>query len=514
MSLLLKTCFAAIVFLASISPRCAGQDLINPPPEFSRYKLSNIRYESDRSRRSMIVVDFRRTKKGEGNCYLSGKTDTGPMRLIGVSPAASADSGKLSFRFIGGSGGKNLEVYLTASGIGGLQYLVSNAVRLGNPGAATRSRPLNAADKAKIEKAIQFKTPPESLPDNFQALTSETLLLPGMPLKAGYYGDWKNAEVISIESDGNVAVKYEGEKTLTSRARAKWLAISPEVIAQGKSNPAQFSPSVQVLPGGSHIMPAGAKPLPDDIELPPGTPLLLDYSKTKWHKVFVISESIGKIKIRYDGYGANWDKSIDRNKFLIEDSIQKKLADPEMAAKFEKNLLGKGGSVFGNSGGRRISIKSRPINITLPPKTQIVPDDLTIPPGTPLAACWAGKWNEITALEENEDGSIFLRWEGYGSEYDMVREQLIIEDKTVKKLMAASQKASKKTADDLRKTLRTWTDASGGHKIEAKFVSRNQDEVTIKTGAGREIVLPIEKLSDEDQELLQGIKPTVENPFE
>ena len=139
-----------------------------------------------------------------------------------------------------------------------------------------------------------------------------------------------------------------------------------------------------------------------------------------------------------------------------------------------------------------------------------------------MVACWAKQWHKITALEENEDGSIFLRWEGYGSEYDMVRDQLVIEDKTVKKLKAAQKKAAKKKAAKkesgrtkvgLRKKLRTWTDASGQHKTKARYVSRSEEEVTLKTDAGRSIVLPIDKLSAEDQEFLSSIEAKVENPF-
>ena len=513
MSTLTKTIFAAIAFLAITSSRCTGQDLIIAPPELSQYTLSNIRYETNKFRQSSIAVDFQRTKKGEGSSYLSGKTDSGPIHISGVSINDKQESGKLAFQFIGVAGGRNLEVYLTASGPGGVKYLVSNAVRLGNPGPATKARKLNAEDKAKIAKAIQFKTPPEQLPDDFLPLTSKTPLVPGMPLKAGYYGQWKDAELISVHSNGTVAVKYEGGTTLTRRAREKWLAISPDVIAQGKSNPDQFSPSVQTLPDSTHIIPPGAKPLPDDIELPPGTPLLLDYHDSKWRNVFVISESFGKIKIRYEGYSDTWDKSLDRNKFLIKDSTQKKLGDEEVAAGFAKNLeTKKSASSVVKTGERRIKIKSRPINISLPGKTQVVPDDLTIPPGTPLAACWANKWHEITALEENEDGSIFLRWDGFGSEYDMVRDQLVIEDKMVKKLKATKKKP-KKTKAASRKKLRTWTDASGDHKIKAKYVSRSAEEVTLETDAGREIILPIDKLSADDQEFLSGIKAKVENPF-
>ena len=94
----------------------------------------------------------------------------------------------------------------------------------------------------------------------------------------------------------------------------------------------------------------------------------------------------------------------------------------------------------------------------------------------------------------------------------MVRDQLVIEDKMVKKLKATKKKP-KKTKAASRKKLRTWTDASGDHKIKAKYVSRSAEEVTLETDAGREIILPIDKLSADDQEFLSGIKAKVENPF-
>ena len=154
MSTLTKTIFIAFAFLALTSSCCIGQDLVIAPPESFLYELSNIRYERNGFGQSIVAVDFRRTRKGEGTAYLSGKTDRGPMQISGVSVNNKEASGKLAFQFFGGTGGRNLEVYLTTSAPGGVKYLVSNTVRLGNPGPTTKARPLNAEDKARIEKAI------------------------------------------------------------------------------------------------------------------------------------------------------------------------------------------------------------------------------------------------------------------------------------------------------------------------------------------------------------------------
>ncbi len=49
---------------------------------------------------------------------------------------------------------------------------------------------------------------------------------------------------------------------------------------------------------------------------------------------------------------------------------------------------------------------------------------------------------------------------------------------------------------------RTWTDATGEHRIEAKLIATKQGWVQLETRAGKKISLPIKKLSQADQDLL------------
>jgi hypothetical protein len=51
---------------------------------------------------------------------------------------------------------------------------------------------------------------------------------------------------------------------------------------------------------------------------------------------------------------------------------------------------------------------------------------------------------------------------------------------------------------------RTWSDQSGKFKIEGTLVKLENDAVTLKRKDGKEVTLPIEKLSAEDQEFLKG----------
>ncbi len=63
-----------------------------------------------------------------------------------------------------------------------------------------------------------------------------------------------------------------------------------------------------------------------------------------------------------------------------------------------------------------------------------VPPNAKLTSGTRLEACWSGKWNPITTLSENDDGSINVRWDAFGADFDcsMVRGELIIRKEVLK----------------------------------------------------------------------------------
>ncbi len=78
--------------------------------------------------------------------------------------------------------------------------------------------------------------------------------------------------------------------------------------------------------------------------------------------------------------------------------------------------------------------KSYPVSIAVPEHSVVVPPNAKLTPGTRLEACWSGKWNPITTLSENADGSINVRWDDFGAGFDcsMVRGELIIRKEVLK----------------------------------------------------------------------------------
>jgi cytoskeletal protein RodZ len=60
---------------------------------------------------------------------------------------------------------------------------------------------------------------------------------------------------------------------------------------------------------------------------------------------------------------------------------------------------------------------------------------------------------------------------------------------------------------------RTWHDATGTYQVEATFVRFANGKVTLKPTNGKEMTIPLGKLSTEDREYVEK-QPKPANPFE
>ena len=127
------------------------------------------------------------------------------------------------------------------------------------------------------------------------------------------------------------------------------------------------------------------------------------------------------------------------------------------------------------------------------------PDDVTLPTGTPLQACYARKWNPITHLSHNKDGTLTIRWDDYGPTFDcsMARNQLIIKKSLLKKVPSESSSTSSPAQE-----MRTWHRSTGRFNVKAKLVEKTSTHVTLLTETGKEVTLPLAKLSQQDQDFL------------
>ncbi len=358
-----------------------------------------------------------------------------------------------------------------------------------------------------------------------------------MPVKAGHYGQWEDAEVVRFEVGGPVILKYAGESRLLARQRQKWISVDPVILEQANEDPSRFKSNVRTLPNGRQIIPDGAVALDADLALPPGTPLLID-GTVHWKEGYVVEESNGKIKIRNKHAGPRFDKSYSRDEFAITEETLQQLDDPDAIKRFAANIElqeSRYGSSFPKGSGlskskqrsRPARITEYPIDIKLPQDAQIVPEDLSLPTGTALAACWANRWHPVTVISENDDGSLYVQWDEYSSAHNrnLKRSDLAIENETVLKLQTNAKPQAKGSSasdaeaeedrtpekteiseladDQWQGKLRTWTDSSGLFTIEATYVGKTKKRVMLKMADGREIKIPLDKLSAADRKLIE-----------
>jgi hypothetical protein len=96
---------------------------------------------------------------------------------------------------------------------------------------------------------------------------------------------------------------------------------------------------------------------------------------------------------------------------------------------------------------------------------------------------------QLGVIEDCEEERVPVRWDTQNRESSIHRSQLIIRKQDLKQLKLELAKS----------TARPWKDATGKFTIEAVFVSKAASTITLKKEDGKEVTLPIAKLSKEDQ---------------
>jgi hypothetical protein len=73
------------------------------------------------------------------------------------------------------------------------------------------------------------------------------------------------------------------------------------------------------------------------------------------------------------------------------------------------------------------------------------------------------------------------------------------------------------TADVPQHESRVWSDATGGFKVDAVFMEVDNEKVKLKRADGKEVSVPISRLSKIDQEYIKKMVDAIkdlDNPFE
>ncbi|MCA9123032.1 MAG: hypothetical protein H6822_01420 [Planctomycetaceae bacterium] len=142
----------------------------------------------------------------------------------------------------------------------------------------------------------------------------------------------------------------------------------------------------------------------------------------------------------------------------------------------------------------------------------------TVTESTPLyvgqlvAAKLYASWFAAEILELRPDGKVLVRKRGFAPrEHTLSRQDIQLAPDELDQPQKPTPLAS------TTPVLRTWSDATGKFKVEATFVKVADGKVTIRRTGGREVEVPIAKLSAEDQRFIEAQQAKSsggENPFE
>ena len=512
------------------SMQIVAQDLIKAAPDMPTYTLGAIQQGKDQFGKEGITISYQCSTPHAGLVKIAGRTVDGPLEIMGGQTLLNEQTGTLQLSSIFGQGKLDAEIYLVSTGsfAGQVQYtcLISNVVRVGNlPGEATTARDWNAQEKAAYQRDLLGRKPPQTLPPGYQLANANSQLAPGMPAKIGFYGEWKDAEVLT--NSRRVTVRLAESQSLLLLSRDGWIAISPDDLKKAQANLGSFKPSISVIPETTSVIPDGYAIVSSDMNLYPGVPV-----RATWLNQLVDAtvKSIdgNQLIIHFDGQNRAFDKSMPRAEILIAMDVLPKLALPDAKETFAKRMPilsdeEKEMDRFeaesrkqmneaieqGRKESERIrkeiearmaeTAKGQPknpllqenamVNNRVPKEAEFVPLSIKLPQGTQLAACWGPQWTPLTVIEDCEDERVPVRWNTQNRESSIHRSQLIIRKADLKSLKQTVAKA----------TSRTWKDTTGKFSIEATFVSKNATSITLKKTDGKEVTLPIAKLSKEDQ---------------
>lgn len=151
--------------------------------------------------------------------------------------------------------------------------------------------------------------------------------------------------------------------------------------------------------------------------------------------------------------------------------------------------------------------------------------DTTLYVGQILIGHDTGAWYPAEIVALNDDGTVDVTFRGWGNRKSTLpRSRLQLAPPEVEQLnlkteqvATAGQPASPEdnpfaTPDE--KASRTWTDASGRFKIEGKYLGKVGDSVRLLRADGKELTVPLSKLSAADQKFVAAREtPEPENPF-
>lgn len=366
------------------------------------------------------------------------------------------------------------------------RFKVSNSLTIGSVGATTLARHWTAEETKAVEQWQKNVTPPGAAPSNHLLLEARTKVVAGLPCQAGWMGKWYPAEIIDVRRDGQLLIKYDVtiSPSLVPRQR-NWVAVESKLLDDVRTNKQKFTPSVKVIPNGQLPIDDDVLVVTNEMKLVPGTPLKMEWGGN-WYPITVIKVLGGDtVRFHWDEQKAWRDDEKPRDQMVIDKAVLAELEKPGATEKYAaraETILNSSSSNFERRRGHFERKKQDyPIKIRIPNNAVRVTEDMPIEEGTKLGCSWGHQWYDVTVLEVNDDGSLYIHWDKHGDAWnaDSDRDQLIIDKKVLAKLKAKPKKAE--TRDESQDAEAGDSTKSNDKPTATKKATAGPYQITLKS---------------------------------
>lgn len=493
-------------------------DLVKAPDNFPQYELSNLRFE-----RSIlgggVAFDWKRVKTGDHttSVKLSGRNGTNRIRTTSFR-AYDGSVGTERLRSSYGSGGlDNVQFWLEIDGFDGISYLVSNIIGK-TSGPALSARSLTREEIARRDDLIIATTPPSYAPAGYKVARRETKLVAGARVKAGWRGDWEDAEVLAVKGS-LVTVRYENLNTsLRVLYAPSWIAIDPATSRAIAAGGDQFMPSARAVPGTTQILPDDMMLLSDVDDPPAGMPVQYVEAVSFKDATFIGLKN-GKAELKTASFG--------RARFFEKEIIQVVVSE-EVAAKLDDQNFRQGlakNTKLTDEELEKLSTGYHKFRGDRPAGYSEVPAGVLIPEGTRLQVFYINEWKNVTSLADSTGELIPITWDDYSRSRDCraKREDLAISDEVLaQKIKPGRSAVGSDSATTVAASgdpgninaIQTWKDNTGRFTLQARYVGIEGRSLRLETADGKTVLVPIAKLSIRSRQMAQKFyREGPANPF-
>ncbi|MBC8354388.1 MAG: hypothetical protein H8E66_20525 [Planctomycetes bacterium] len=232
----------------------------------------------------------------------------------------------------------------------------------------------------------------------------------------------------------------------------------------------------------------------------------------------------GLVKVRYSYRGGHMEDRLREDIFIAPEVIEQSQLSPEEQAEVrayqERVKQGLANSAEGPEATERII---RSYRDGLQPVAKVgdpVPSNLPLPKFMVVAAKKGDGWYQAHVSSVQPDGMVAIRYSSDRADTKVARSDLRLPPPEVEapnlrpnyrtSVPSSSSPSPSQAASD---AFRIWTDSTGKFKVEAKLVSKSADAVSIVRKDGKELTIPLARLSAADRQFVLTLNKS-DNPFE